>query len=60
MVLFGGLFAWAGAGAASGIAFGGASVGGWTPLLLVVSIAGAYAGLRLFQRGVAWLNRDHH
>ena len=60
MVLFGGLFVWTGAGVASGVAFGGASVGGWTPVVLVVSIAGAYAGLRLFQTGVAWLNRDHH
>ncbi len=30
------------------------------PLLLVVSIAGAYAGLHVLRRGVAWLNRDHH
>lgn len=60
LVLFGGLLAWIATGAASAVVFGATRVGGWTPLLLVVCIAGAYLGLRQFQRGVAWLNREHH
>jgi len=42
------------------VVFGETGLGGWTPPALIACIAGAYFGLRRFQKGVAWLNREHH
>lgn len=58
-LLFGGLLAWVGVGVAMGAAIEAMTgeVGGGALVLLVVCLAIAFYGIRLFRKGVARLNR---